>query len=254
MSRVVIVVPITSDVRQLDFDQYRALAVGQESHLLLVDCGSRGQSAHVLELLRQTYGNSVDVLKLSKDQGSAEAVRLGFQRAIRSNPDYVAVWEAELLVPPQYIEKFATVLDQQPILEAVLGSRLPLAGRPYQSCRRHIWQGVRNFLVSAVLGLSLRDTACPARLFRSSPSIEFAFEKPFESEQLWEIELLGRLAQIASRVENRLPQSVFYEYPLDHWKLGTESESHTNHRVKQIGQWVSVCWRYRRAELRSFAA
>ncbi len=254
MSRVVIVVPITSDVCRLDFDQYHALAARRESHLLLVDCGSRGQSAHVLELLRRTDGNSVDVLKLSKNHGLAEAVRLGFQQAITSNPDYVAVWEAELLVPPLYIEKFANVLDQQPILEVVFGSRLSLTGRPYQSCRRRIWQGIRNSLVSAVLGLGLRDTACPARLFRASPSLELAFEKPFESEQLWEIELLGRLAQIASRVENYLPQSVFYEYPLGHWKLGTESEARANHWVKQFGQWVSVCWRYRRAELRSFAA
>jgi len=139
--------------------------------------------------------------------------------AFQENPDYVGFWDADLATPLDAIYDFCQMLDSDPSIEMIFGSRVRLLGRRIQrSAIRHYPGRVFATAASQVLGLSVYDTQCGAKLFRATPQIRSLFEEPFVTRWLFDIEIVARLIRARRGTTMCQAGEAIYEFPLYEWR------------------------------------
>jgi len=193
----VVVVPCYNEALRFDVEAFRAgVGVLDDVQLLLVDDGSTDQTADVLRRFRDTEPERADVLVLETNMGKAEAVRRGVNRAFEGGAEFVGYWDADLATPLDQIQPFREVLAGRPELLAVLGSRIKRLGANIdRNPARHLAGRLFATLASLVLGLPVYDTQCGAKLFRVSEPVRRAFDEPFLTRWLFDVEILASLTR-----------------------------------------------------------
>ena len=244
MSRTIVVVPCFNEADRLDVEAF--VSFGDSSvEFLFVDDGSTDDTAAVLKQLVEAGGGRFSVLALERNMGKAEAVRRGIREAITRQPDHVGFFDADLSTSLDEIPRFIELLDGRPQLLGVLGSRVRLLGRSIdRRPTRHYAGRIFATLVSFTLGLPVYDTQCGAKFFRTSPQIEAAFEEPFRSRWVFDVELLARVARIA-RTEGRAPEGVLVELPLLAWRDVPGSKLRLRHAVTAFFDLMRIRREYR---------
>ena len=220
MANVVIVVPCYNEEKRLDRASF--LAFKNPSHtvkFLFVNDGSTDNTLQILESLRTSNSDGFSVLSLPQNQGKAEAVRQGILTALDSKPAYIGFWDADLATPLDTISQFLDFSENRPELSMIIGARVKLLGREIQrKSSRHYLGRVFATAASAVLGLSVYDSQCGAKLFRVSPLVTDLFQQRFQSRWIFDVEILARLIKI-SRAQGILQADrVIYEFPLTEWR------------------------------------
>ena len=220
-STVVLVVPCFNEehrLRRADFlDATRRYPW---LRLLLVDDGSRDATQAILEAMAAQSDGRSEVLVLAANVGKAEAVRQGLLRAFALRPAFVGYWDADLATPFDALPGFMGVFELRPWVDVVLGSRVMLLGRNIRrSTMRHYVGRVFATGASFVLDLPVYDTQCGAKLFRATPRVQQALERPFVTKWIFDVELLARLLSGPDREEagDVPPEGRIYELPLDTW-------------------------------------
>jgi dolichyl-phosphate beta-glucosyltransferase len=217
--QTIIVVPCYNEARRLDtraFTQFRAN--GHWVEFLFVNDGSTDDTLATLEKARCQSPDTIRVLDQQPNAGKAEAVRAGMLEALSADAKYVGFWDADLATPLTQLPRFLDLLEAQPAIDVVLGSRVKLLGRTIE---RHAWRHylgrVFATLVSQLLRLAVYDTQCGAKVFRATDGLRGVLAKPFETSWLFDVEILARLivndAEGTAAVAKRL-----YELPLDEWR------------------------------------
>ncbi len=185
--------------------------------LVFVDDGSTDDTLGVLNRLRAGREDQVTVLRSPTNQGKAEAVRYGINHALQQGAYYVGFWDADLATPLYAIGDFCTILEHQPQIDMVFGSRVKLLGRNIERrVVRHYTGRLFATVVSSVLRMPVYDTQCGAKLFRSHNRIREIFKAPFLSRWVFDVELIARYIHQAGS-----PQAAaagIYEFPLYAWK------------------------------------
>lgn len=214
---MMVVIPAWNEAERLDtaaFHGFLALAGG--ARLLFVDDGSTDGTRAVLEQLRdEAAPGRVEVLALAANGGKGEAVRAGLLHALRSEPALVGFSDADLSAPLGELCGLQAELDHHPEAWAALGSRVKLLGRRVdRSASRHYLGRVFATAASIALDLPVYDTQCGLKLFRDTPALRLALDRPFLSRWIFDVELIARLAaQAGPEVGNRIR-----EVPLEHWE------------------------------------
>jgi hypothetical protein len=140
-------------------------------------------------------------------------------RALDYDPIFFGYWDADLATPLNVILEFRDVLECRPSLEAILGSRVRLLGREVRrSPGRHYLGRVFASASSLVLGLSVYDTQCGAKLFRSSPTTRSLFQTPFASSWIFDVEILARFMAARGRGFQPRADRALFEFPLHRWR------------------------------------
>lgn len=218
MTRTIVVVPCYNEAQRLDLRRFELFAATSDDiEFLFVNDGSRDATLELLEGLHVRNPRRFSFLHLANNGGKAEAVRQGCLLALESEPDYLGYWDADLATPLEDIRRFAEVLNSKPNIELVVGSRLPLLGRDIErQLLRRILGRIFAKTASLLLGLSIYDTQCGAKLFRATPTLGQVMAIPFLTRWIFDVEILARLG-IVNR-QRRLPLAeTIYEQPLDHW-------------------------------------
>jgi glycosyltransferase involved in cell wall biosynthesis len=219
MRDTAVVVPCYNETSRLDAAAFREYA-RHDPHVsfLFVNDGSTDRTQDILDELNRTDPVGCRVLRLERNGGKAEAVRQGVLAALETGPDYVGYWDADLATPLEVIPEFRALLAARPALELVLGSRVRLLGRDVRrSPRRHYLGRVFATVASHVLGLSVYDTQCGAKLFRVSPTTRQLFQEPFRSTWIFDVEILARLIRARHRSSQYATERVLCEFPLPSW-------------------------------------
>ena len=221
-SETIVVVPCHNEAQRLDLAAFDAfLADGHNVSLLMVDDGSTDDTPLVVERLRERHPRQVFTLRLATNVGKAEAVRRGVQCALRRRPAMVGYWDADLATPLDAIPRFQAVLQERPELALVMGSRVALLGRQIRRrWARHLLGRAFATAASLVLGLSVYDTQCGAKLFRVVPNTSKWFARPFRTRWVFDVEILARMTITQRPVPTPRSQAVselIYEYPLERW-------------------------------------
>lgn len=192
---VTVVVPCYNEEKRLDVGAFTSfLASEGTTRFVLVDDGSRDDTLAVLERLRASAPDRIRVLALERNSGKAEAVRRGVLAALDEGAAIVAYWDADLATPLEAIPQFAQVLHMRPDIALVMGARVQLLGRSIaRRPARHYLGRVFATVVSVVLGLRVYDTQCGAKMLRNTPEMRAAFERPFRSKWIFDVELLARM-------------------------------------------------------------
>lgn len=210
-----VVVPCHDEAHRLPPDPLIELAGRPGVAVLFVDDGSTDSTAACLDAL--AAHPSIGVLTLADHHGKAEAVRQGI-RAVRRGPArWIAYLDADLSTPPSELLRLLDVAERRPGTDVVIGSRVALLGRtisrsPLRHATGRLFATVAGRLLHPLLGASVYDTQCGAKLLRGGPALDAAVIRPFRSPWAFDVELLGRLALAG------VPPAGFWEEPLLEWR------------------------------------
>ena len=214
-----LVVPCFNEAVRLNADAFReGLRDDADLRLLFVDDGSTDGTAARLTALAALEPGRIDVVVLAENAGKAEAVRRGVLEGLRKAPRFVGYWDADLATPLDALAGFRRVLDGQPAVHLVLGSRIQRLGSTIgRSPVRHYAGRVIATFASRTLRLPVYDTQCGAKLFRVAPWVAELFAQPFLSRWLFDVEILARLRALSDRGVVGPPTTSAYEVPLLRW-------------------------------------
>lgn len=214
---MVVVIPAWNEADRLDVAAFHGfLATDAGARLLFVEDGSTDGTRVMLEALRDDAApGRVDVLALAENGGKAEAVRAGLLRGLRSGSALVAFADADLSAPLAELRGLQVELDHHPDAWAAIGSRVKLLGRHVErSAARHYLGRAFATAASIALDLPVYDTQCGLKLFRDTPALRDALDRPFLSRWIFDVELIARLAtQAGTDVGSRIR-----EVPLEQWE------------------------------------
>jgi len=239
MREAVLVVPCFEESARLREDEFLALARDAGVALLFVDDGSTDGTAQRLEALVGRSDGRAMLSRRARNSGKAEAVRHGLLRAISEGATIVGYADADLSTPAAELARLVSEMRRRPV-QVLMGSRVRMLGteivrRPL----RHYLGRVFATGASLALGLAVYDTQCGAKLFRVTPVLEAALERPFRSRWAFDVELLGRLLARAGRPG--YAAGDFLEVPLSRWsdvkgsKLGALAAARAGIDLVRIG-------------------
>jgi len=209
------VVPCYNEARRLPVEQFREFLKTADVDLVFVNDGSGDRTVEVLETLRAARPERVTVLDEKVNRGKAEAVRRGISFALDRGCGFVGFWDADLATPLSDIPQFLAVLEQEPELDMVFGSRVKLLGRHVErKAARHYLGRIFATFVSTMLRLPIYDTQCGAKIFRVTRHAPALFGQPFLSRWIFDVEIIARYLQ---QVGTAAAAKRIYEFPLLRW-------------------------------------
>jgi glycosyltransferase involved in cell wall biosynthesis len=216
MPKTVIVVPCYNEADRLDFAAFRPLLADPEIHIVFVDDGSLDGTHAKLLQLRHECGDRIEVIRLTPNQGKAEAVRQGMRLGLSHGGDVVGYLDADLSTPATEMCRLVRVLRES-TASAVLGARVRMLGYSIErEASRHYLGRLFATIASLALQLHVYDTQCGAKAFRDTPALRCALEHRFRSRWAFDVELIGRLLAPPANVAGLSP-SDFLEVPLLTW-------------------------------------
>jgi glycosyltransferase involved in cell wall biosynthesis len=209
----IIVVPCYNEAARLNsaaFEQFLACEAHGDVGFLFVDDGSRDATADVVHALNRAWPDRVRVLRLARNQGKAEAVRVGILEAARLEPELIGYWDADLATPLTEIPAMAARLRQHGA-GLVIGSRIRMLGHDIRrSVFRHYLGRIFATFASLELRLPVYDTQCGAKIFHATPDAVALFARPFRLRWCFDVEVLGRFDALSRPV-------VCIEHPVQRW-------------------------------------
>ena len=244
--RTTIVVPCYNEARRLDVCAFDAfLRRDKWTSLVLVDDGSSDDTPRVLEELRGRFPQRVSVYRCERNGGKAEAVRRGTLLALRRRPTFVGYWDADLATPLDAVGQLREVLAGRPELTMAMGSRVALLGREItRKWSRHLLGRAFATAASLVLGLTVYDTQCGAKLFRVTSATAALFERRFRARWIFDVELLARMVASARGDGGRPFHERVYELPLERWQDVHGSRLKPRDFLVAALDLAAIYWRY----------
>lgn len=215
MREVILVVPCFNESARLREGEFLALARDADLALLFVDDGSTDRTAErVEELVSRSDGRAM-LCRLARNSGKAEAVRQGLLRTIGEGATIVGYADADLSTPAGELARLVGEIRRRPV-QVLMGSRVRMLGSEItRRPARHYLGRLFATCASLALGLAVYDTQCGAKLFRVTPVLRAALERPFTSRWAFDVELLGRLLSRDGRPSYAAED--FAEVPLLRW-------------------------------------
>ena len=209
--KIVIIIPFYNEVERIKSESfYQIFDLFPNYNFLLVDDGSSDTTIEVLEKFQLQFSN-IEILKLNKNIGKAEAIRSAVLSISHAN--FISYFDADLATPFSELDKLIQFSVENPNYKIVMGARIKLIGNGVKrSLKRHYFGRVFATIVSQfVLKVAIYDTQCGAKVIDYKTAKQI-FEKPFISKWLFDVELLKRLQKIHNLKE------VVKEIPLEKWE------------------------------------
>jgi dolichyl-phosphate beta-glucosyltransferase len=218
VSKSCLIIPCFNEASRLPAGDFLRFAGERpDLTLLFIDDGSTDGTFEVLERMKEAASGAIEVHRLARNAGKAEAVRAGLRLALARGAEVVGYADADLATPTHELGRMLRRMEEGPCL-VLLGSRVRLLGyRMERRAVRHYLGRVFATLASIALRLPVYDTQCGAKVFRRSPALEAALERPFRSRWIFDVELLDRLLRGGTGVAPLAPDD-FEEVPLRLWR------------------------------------
>jgi dolichyl-phosphate beta-glucosyltransferase len=237
--RPTIVVPCYNEEHRIDESEFARAAKCGLIRLLFVDDGSSDGTPAILSRLSDLT-DAIDVLTLDQNSGKGEAVRRGLLQALDDGARSVGYYDADMATPTDELLRLVEILNADPTLSVVLGSRIAMLGTQIRRTPvRHYLGRLYASVASFSLGTTIYDTQCGAKLFRSCPELASALAAPFRSNWAFDVQLLDRLVHGGADTAG-LPLEAFQEVPLRAWRDVQGSKLSTLHAAKAFLDVVSL--------------
>lgn len=251
MARVLLVVPCYNEAARLPVEELASFVLpADELRMLFVDDGSTDETHAVLEALVARDPERFSMLVLERNGGKSEAVRRGVLHALDGevgDVDWVGYWDADLATPLEELERFCAVLREEADKDVVFGARVRLLGRHIdRKLHRHLYGRAFVTAVSTMLALPIYDTQCGAKLFRVGPDLRAAFDRPFLSRWIFDVEVLARLIDRYGARGQDLAQHIV-EVPLRRWSDVAGSKITSFDAARAAGELARIGLQYRNA-------
>ncbi|OQR28072.1 undecaprenyl-phosphate 4-deoxy-4-formamido-L-arabinose transferase [Pseudomonas sp. Bc-h] len=163
INRVSIVIPVYNEEQSLPELLRRTEAacaqLAQPAEIILVDDGSRDESAEILLQASQRQGSPFVAVILNRNYGQHAAIMAGFGQC---KGDLVITLDADLQNPPEEIPRLVKLAEQgYDVIGTVRGNRQDSALRRWPS-------KLINLAVQRSTGVAMTDYGCMLRAYRRS--------------------------------------------------------------------------------------
>ena len=209
--KTTIIIPFYNEVERINLENYHQIFNAfLHYNFLLVDDGSSDKTIVILEQFKSKFSN-VEVLKLHKNVGKAEAIRAAVLSISEAN--FICYYDADLATPFSELDTLIQFSIQNLRYKMVMGARIKLIGNGVKrSLKRHYFGRIFATIVSQfILKVAVYDTQCGAKVIEYETAKEI-FKQPFISKWLFDVELLKRLQKT-----HDLKDTV-KEIPLEKWE------------------------------------
>ncbi|MFD2933549.1 dolichyl-phosphate beta-glucosyltransferase [Spirosoma flavum] len=243
MSSVCIIIPCYNEATRLPVNVFLSyMQQGENVHFCFVDDGSTDDTQTVLKAMQAQYPNRIEVLILDQNQGKAGAVRAGMLHCADKSFNYLGFLDADLATPLGAIADLTTVLEANPALDLVMGSRIKFLGVEIKRDPfRHYVGRIIATIISNILKLPVYDSQCGAKLFRRDRVVAL-FQEPFISPWLFDVELLARLIRQYGRPD---VLEHIAEYPLRQWIEQSDSRISSGYVFKMWYELYRIQQKYK---------
>jgi len=238
-----IVIPFYNEAPRLRSGPFVSF-LGDSSDLcfLFVDDGSTDHTAEKLEQISSLTGSKSTVLKLSENQGKAEAVRQGIHWSLQKEVSHVGYWDGDLATPLSEIPTFIDHSNDS-TRKMIFGSRIQRLGADIKRhWYRHYPGRLIAFWINAIIKLPVHDTQCGAKLIEADLARQI-FAEPFISSWLFDVELFARIIALYGR---RQASEMIYEIPLQRWTDVGDSKIPAGYLPKIPVELSKIYWKYRK--------
>jgi len=234
MKKLSIVIPCYNEERGFPLKEYHDFLLHNPGNkLCFVNDGSTDGTLGTLRELQSQFPNNIGLLTYPYNKGKAEAIRIGIHYC---NKNYkhsnIAFLDADLSTSLDECQTLSTYLQDGVVF--VFGSRIMKIGSTIVRSRfRFITGRIIATLISSILNLKVYDTQCGCKLFTRQAS-EIAFEAPFISRWLFDVEIFQRFIGYYGR---KLVLHKMAEIPLRRWIDMGDSKVKPNYFFKL---WVDL--------------
>lgn len=197
MPNCCLVVPCFNEANRIQLPRFVEFLVAHPQFCcLFVDDGSTDNTYTLLFDVQRAYPKQIELLKLDKNCGKAEAVRRGMLRAFENSEyQYVGFIDADLSAPLEVMKELLKELTENDQWHSAFGSRVKRLGAIIdRRLKRHIMGRVFATLSTNLLGVVVYDSQCGAKLFRREV-VTLLFGKPFVSNWIFDLEIILRAKQ-----------------------------------------------------------
>lgn len=211
MQKIAIIIPCYNEENRINETPIIALLENTSADIYLANDGSSDRTLAVLEKIASVNPQRCFVLHYAENSGKAHTVFLSVNRLLAENRyDYIGYFDADFSTPPSEIVRMTTFL--QPADDFfIMGSRVKLLNTQInRKTYRHIIGRVIVTIINVKHKLEIYDTQCGAKFFSASVAKK-AFDKPFVTSWLFDVEIFIRLKKLGLLPFGR-------EIPLLEWK------------------------------------
>lgn len=218
MRTTAIIIPCFNEERRLKAEEF-AYNVEKHAwlHFIFVNDGSLDDTMTRIKALSALYPKQIHYIDLEKNFGKANAVWHGFQKAFNMEYENIGYWDADLATPLSAVEQMCRLISA-PEVVMVFGSRVRLLDRHIErKATRHYLGRIFATVASLVIGLSIYDTQCGAKIFKNNINLQRVFRKPFSTDWVFDVEIFARFALLQKHDDTISLSRTAIEYPLREW-------------------------------------
>lgn len=229
-----LVIPCYNEANRLSIKAFRQFMKTHPGFFLcFVDDGSTDATAARLQELCDS-DTRCRLLHLEQNRGKAEAVRHGMLWLERyTDIPFCGYFDADLSTPLSFALELQAILQEEPGLEMVFGSRqLAPKNRIKRRRRRHIAGRFVSALINYTLRARFSDTQCGAKLFPARV-IAPLFREPFLSSWVFDVEIIQR---IKNRHGHREGLARVREIPVSRWNDVGDSKVSSYYIFRLFGE------------------
>lgn len=246
MQKICIVIPCYNEEKRFPLSEFSSFMEDEELyHFCFVNDGSNDQTLNVLNKVGKGKEDKVLIVNQEKNQGKAEAVRIGIIKALEWKKfDCIGYFDADLSTPLQEINSLLIQMNKNPEYILSFGSRVSLLGTHIErKALRHYFSRFFSTFASMLLQLGIYDTQCGAKLMKAELASK-VFAKPFISPWLFDIEIFKRTVQAygLDQAEKRM-----IEVPLQKWHDKGDSRIKLRHLLRIPLEFFKIYLKYRKA-------
>ena len=241
-----ITIPCYNEYTRLPLGEFRTfLQARRDVVLCLVDDASTDRTIERMEALKESFPEQIRILRHSRNQGKAAAVRSGILYCHQEQvAPHLAYLDADLATSLEECHSLLAFLEDR---EFVFASRILRVGSVVERRFTRFLAGrAIATLISNILGLKVYDTQCGCKVFgaRLAPLL---FGQPFRSRWLFDVEIFSRMLAAYGH-EKAL--SKMEEIPVRRWVDRGDSKVKLTYF---FGLWKDL-WVIRKQHRRAMAA
>lgn len=210
MQKIAIIIPCYNEATRLKQNLVLELISATNVTIFFANDGSQDQTITLLQQIK-SQSNNIHILDYKQNQGKATTIFKAINEVQNQNVyDYIGYLDADFSTPPLEFARLIKELEQHQH-SFIFGSRVKLLNANInRKWQRHIIGRVIITLINFKFKLGIYDTQCGAKI-ASKEIVKAAFNKPFYTSWLFDVEVFIRLQQ-----QELLANAK--EFPLNNWR------------------------------------
>lgn len=237
MKQTAIIIPCYNEAKRLKVENINTLLTETDATVFLANDGSTDTTLQLANRIAVANPERIKVIHFDKNEGKGKVVYKAVKKVLADNKyDYISYYDADFSTPTSELTKMIADIKQNNI-NFIFASRLKrLNSTIERSTFRHYIGRIITTIVNFKFHLAIYDTQCGAKIL-SKEAVKVAFEKPFYTKWLFDVEIFIRL-----RKQKLLHQSK--EFFLAEWKDISGSKLRWTDGFKIMREIVSLYLKY----------